>query len=76
MRVGGQFIAQKKGDLEAELELARVAVARLGGADAHLVEVTLSQLQDNRYLVCSTKIASSPARYPRRSGMPFKHPLL
>jgi 16S rRNA (guanine527-N7)-methyltransferase len=75
VKIGGLFVAPKKGDLQAEIDQARFAVTRLGGDETRLVEVTLPQLRDQRYLVCSTKIAPSPARYPRRSGMPFKHPL-
>jgi 16S rRNA (guanine527-N7)-methyltransferase len=73
--VGGLFVAQKKGDLRDELGHARNALGLLGGTEARLVEVTLPQLQDQRYLVCSSKIAHTPVKYPRRSGMPFKHPL-
>ena len=72
---GGLFVAQKKGDLQSELARARLALAQLGGAEARLIEVSLPQLLDRRYLVCSTKIAPSPVKYPRRSGMPFKSPL-
>jgi len=73
--VGGLFVAFKKGDIEAELEDSRAAIARVGGEEARLFEVPLSQLSDRRYLVCSTKAHPSPLQYPRRTGMPFKHPL-
>ncbi len=73
--IGGVFVAQKKGDLVTEVEMARAAIQRLGGAGARLIEVTLPQLLDQRYLVCSTKVAPTPAKYPRRPGVPFKSPL-
>ena len=75
VRIGGQFIALKKGDIGAEIERSRSAVARLGGADVHLFEVPLRQLPDSRYLVYVAKTSHSPLQYPRRPGMPFKRPI-
>lgn len=72
---GGLFVALKKGDLSAELRASRAAFRILGGGEARLMRVPLEQLADDRYLVCSTKESATPSRYPRRAGMPARHPL-
>ena len=73
--IGGQLVALKKGDIADEIANSRSAFRALGGEEVRLLEVPLSQLPDRRYLVCSTKTAPSPDKYPRRSGVPFKHPI-
>jgi len=74
--IGGTMVALKKGDLKEELEEARTAVRTLGGAELRLREVVAPHLPDHRVLVCCTKENSTPLRFPRRPGMPFKHPLM
>jgi 16S rRNA (guanine527-N7)-methyltransferase len=73
--VGGLFVAMKKGDIEAELERSRSALATVGGGEARLIQVSFSELPDRRCLVSSTKVLPSDARYPRRPGIPSKRPL-
>jgi len=75
VRVGGVFVALKKGDLCHELQSAARAMHTLGGADVRLCHIPLAQLPGERYLACSTKRLPTPALYPRRAGMPSKHPL-
>jgi 16S rRNA (guanine527-N7)-methyltransferase len=73
--VGGLFVALKKGDIGAELERARTAVAQVGGGEMRLVEVSLRELSDERHLVCVMKASPSDLRYPRRPGIPARRPL-
>ncbi len=73
--LGGRFVALKKGDLASEVATAATAVARLGGTPVRVVAVTLPQLADGRCLVVSDKSRPTPERFPRRPGMPAKHPL-
>lgn len=73
--IGGMMVALKKGDLQAELESAREAARLTGGSEVRLHDVALPQLPDQRVLMCYTKERSTPLRYPRRPGVPFKHPL-
>ncbi|MBN1152796.1 MAG: 16S rRNA (guanine(527)-N(7))-methyltransferase RsmG, partial [Dehalococcoidia bacterium] len=72
---GGSFIALKKGDIREEIEHSATAFRVLGGGEVRLLSVPLPQLPDSRYLVCSTKKSHTPPHYPRRAGMPTKHPL-
>lgn len=74
-RVRGQAIVMKKGNLHQELLEAGAAVAELGGATPKVLPITVPGLTDGRALVTVQKRSPTPARYPRRSGMPRKRPL-
>lgn len=74
-RVGGATLAQKGEDAAAEVHEAEEAIATLGGQVRQLVPVELRGLAETRYLVVIDKTASCPGKYPRRPGMPKKHPL-
>ena len=74
--IGGSFIAQKKGDAGLELGQAAEAISMLGGSPPEIKMVDLKELSDRRYLVVIKKVAPTPAKYPRRPGMPAKRPLV
>lgn len=74
-RIGGLFIAPKKGEISGEIALAAGALEKLGGSLASVVPVKLAGLDDNRCIVVIRKISPTPARYPRRPGVPGKNPL-
>jgi len=74
--IGGCVIAQKKGEIKAEVERARKAIDVLGGALREVKPVDLEELNDERYLVVIDKIRTSPDAYPRRAGMPVKRPII
>jgi 16S rRNA (guanine527-N7)-methyltransferase len=74
-RKGGCCIAQKGAEIEAELRNAEVAISLLGGRLREVKTLRLPGLKDPRTLVLIDKIEPTPARYPRRPGMPKKHPL-
>ena len=73
---GGQVIAHKKGQIEAELNEADFAIRTLGGTLKEIVPVTLPEFPDKRCLVVIEKVGKTPAQYPRRAGMPAKRPLV
>lgn len=75
LRVGGLLVAQRRGDLAAEIAAAAFACQTLGGGPARIVLVTLPALADGRALVVVEKAAATPAAYPRRPGVPAKRPL-
>ena len=68
-------VAQKKGDVAAELNEAAEAVRLLGGGPLDVRWLRVPGLPDERGLVSAPKIAPTPDRYPRRAGMPRKRPL-
>ncbi|MFH1486794.1 MAG: 16S rRNA (guanine(527)-N(7))-methyltransferase RsmG [Chloroflexota bacterium] len=74
--VGGVFVAQKKGKVDLEVEAAARAVTILGGNLREVKPIELESLPDGRYLVVVDKVTPSPLRYPRRTGVPARRPLL
>ena len=74
-RVGGKVVAQKKGDIASELAQAQESLSALGGRFGRSILVSLPELGEDRVLVVLDKIAATPLRYPRRAGLPQKHPL-
>jgi 16S rRNA (guanine527-N7)-methyltransferase len=75
VRVGGSVLAQKGERAAAEVHGASTAIQTLGGQVRRLVPVELRGLAETRYLVLIDKVAATPKRYPRRTGIPAKRPL-
>jgi 16S rRNA (guanine527-N7)-methyltransferase len=83
--LGGAFIAMKKGRLDEEIEEAMRALDILGGRLREVKRVGLEEFErdgqvgqgefEKRALVIIDKLAPTPQRYPRRSGIPRKRPL-
>jgi len=74
-RIGGISIFLKKGYISEEISEAQKAVGELGGKLTDNRSIEISELPDERYLVVIRKIAGSPAKYPRNSGIPLKRPI-
>jgi 16S rRNA (guanine527-N7)-methyltransferase len=74
LKPGGRAILHKAGDVAAEATAGKRAMGHLGAAELQLTPVTLPALS-GRLLVEVTKRWPTPASYPRRPGIPRKHPL-
>lgn len=75
LRVGGYLVAQK-GDLTAaEQQAGSRAAAELGGEIGEIQRFALPILGDQRTLVVVQKRHPTPAKYPRREGIPHQQPL-
>jgi len=74
-KVGGVFIAMKKLDAGDEIDEAGEAIDIMGGRIKQMLRVEIDDLSD-RALIVIDKIKPTPDKYPRRSGMPQKRPLL
>jgi 16S rRNA (guanine527-N7)-methyltransferase len=74
-RVGGRLIAQKKGEIEQEVDRAKGAIAILGGKVNEIRRVEMEEFRDARYLVIIDKISTTPDKYPRRAGLPKRRPI-
>lgn len=74
-QVGGRFIAQKKGDIDKEVDRAEKAIATLGGKLDQIKKIELDEFDDARYLVIIDKIYRTPNKYPRRPGVPKRRPI-
>jgi len=75
VRLGGVMVAQKGETAPQEVQAAQYAFAVLGGSLEKVQEVELPHITEERYLVIARKVAATPARYPRRAGIPSKRPL-
>jgi len=74
-RAGGCFIAQKGAEIKEELEKAQLAFDTLGGKLREVKALHPPGLRQPRSLVVVDKPRATPAKYPRRPGIPSKRPL-
>ncbi len=73
--VGGSFVAQKKGDIDIELNSAHKAITLLGGNLREIKSVDLEEFSDKRWLIVIDKVKPTPPQYPRHPGIPAKRPI-
>ena len=74
-RIGGRFIAQKKGNIKQEVDRAEKAIATLGGKLDQIKKIELDEFDDARNLVIIDKIYPTPNKFPRRPGLPRRRPI-
>jgi 16S rRNA (guanine527-N7)-methyltransferase len=72
--IGGHFVAMKSGS-EQELHDAGNSLATMGGKISQDIEVNLPGISETRHLIIIDKISRTPAKYPRRPGIPRKRPV-
>jgi len=72
---GGLVLAQKGEAAAAEAIASQRALALLGGELRRIVPIEIPGLADTPRIMVVEKSARTPARYPRRPGMPRKRPL-
>ena len=76
LQVGGRAILMKtRSAIDAEMLAASKALEELHVSVDRLVDVDPSDLLPDRALAILTKIAETPDRFPRRPGVPRRHPL-
>lgn len=75
VKVGGTMLAMKGENAHSETHSAEYAVTILGGHLRKIIPITLPGVVEERHLVVIDKIAATPNTYPRRIGLPSKHPL-
>ena len=75
VKVGGKFISYKSEKITEEMNAAQHAVKILGGKMDGQVEFTLPDSDIYRNLFIITKQKSTPAKFPRKAGLPSKEPL-
>jgi 16S rRNA (guanine527-N7)-methyltransferase len=71
----GIVMAMKGESAPAETQSAENAIHLMGGKLHKLVHVELPGVVEERFIVVVNKIARTPEEYPRRSGVPAKHPI-
>jgi len=68
-------LAQKGESGPSEAHTAEQAIRIMGGHLRQLHHVMLSGVAEERYLIVVDKVVTTPPQYPRRTGMPSKHPV-
>jgi 16S rRNA (guanine527-N7)-methyltransferase len=76
VKVGGFAVAQKSREVLPDVQRAERALTTLGGRLSNIVLISVPELNEARYLVVVEKIDRTPEKYPRRTGVPSKKPLL
>jgi len=76
VKIGGHFIAYKSSEVENELENSKRAISLLGGKLNKCEKFCLPDSDIGRSFVDIEKINSSPKKYPRKSGIPSRNPIL
>ncbi len=74
--VGGITVIQKKGYIVGELKDSAKVIDILGGSQPKIRKIKISEIGDDRYLVIIDKTFPTPAKYPRRTGIPIKRPIM
>jgi 16S rRNA (guanine527-N7)-methyltransferase len=72
---GGLMVAQRRGDLDAEIQAAVPAFKALKMWTRVPVQLNVPGLEDGRGLVVGEKYGPTPSEYPRRPGLPRKKPI-
>jgi len=75
LRRGGMLAVHKGSRAEKEVWAAQEAMEVLGGKVVRILAYELPSLVEPRRIVLVEKTAATPARYPRRPGIPQKRPL-
>jgi 16S rRNA (guanine527-N7)-methyltransferase len=74
-RVGGTFLAMRGKEGASEANLYKQAFSLLGAGDTKVTTFVLDDAGE-RSLITIQKVGITPAKYPRRPGMPEKKPLI
>ncbi len=75
LTLGGVFIAQRGPKADEETKSAGFAIAELNGLLKEVIKVEVPLVPAERFLAIIEKAGPTPARYPRRCGVPLKRPL-
>jgi 16S rRNA (guanine527-N7)-methyltransferase len=75
VKVGGMMLAQKGESGLAEAQSAEHANKILGGKLQQVIPLNLPGVVEDRYLVLVNKVHTTPPKYPRKAGTPYKDPL-
>lgn len=75
VKTGGYFISYKAGNMEEEINDSKAAIKLLGGKIERVENFTLPDTDITRTFVFVKKEKATPAKYPRKAGLPTKEPL-
>ncbi|SDB34896.1 16S rRNA (guanine(527)-N(7))-methyltransferase RsmG [Eubacterium oxidoreducens] len=75
VKVGGNFISYKSGEIDQELKDAEFAVGELSGRIKDVLYFQLPGDEISRSFVMIEKVRKTKKKYPRKAGTPSKNPL-
>ena len=75
VKINGQFISFKSGDINDEIDASGSAISKKGGKINAPVYFTLPDTDINRSFLIIDKEKNTPKAYPRKAGTPSKEPL-
>lgn len=75
VKVKGKFVSYKSEKLAEELETSGKAISILGGKIENQVEFMIPDTDIYRNLLVISKQKKTPAKYPRKAGVPVKMPI-
>lgn len=75
VKTGGTFISYKSGNVDMEVNEAENAIKILGGVKKEVIHFQLPKSDIARSFVIIEKRKETPAKYPRKAGLPTKEPL-
>ena len=73
VKIGGNFISYKSGEIEEEVANAKNATFLLGGKMKEVYKFDL--YEQKRSFVVIDKVKGTPKTYPRKAGTPLREPL-
>jgi 16S rRNA (guanine527-N7)-methyltransferase len=76
VRKGGIFVAMKGSDVNEEVTKAAYSLHELKGEIKQVDRMQLPLDQSTRHLIQIEKLNTTPAKYPRKAGLPLKTPLM
>lgn len=75
VKIGGNFISYKSGNIDDEVKQAETAIRVLGGCLEEVVKFNLPKSDIERSFVKIYKESMTKKKYPRKSGVPGKNPI-
>ena len=76
VKIGGISISMKGAEIKEEIEKSKKAITLLGGNINKIDFFELPQSDIKRNLIIIEKERSTPAKFPRKPGLPSKEPIL
>ena len=76
VKVGGEMIALKSGEVDDEVSTAKNAIEQLGGEFFEIKKFILPQSDLKRSIVSIKKVRQTPSRFPRKAGKAAKNPII
>ena len=74
-KIGGKCVCMKGSNVEEEITSGKNAINVLGGKLEKVDEFVLPDSDISRNVIILSKVKNTPARFPRKAGIPSKEPL-